>query len=151
VSGFYEPPSAFSSPFRDRLLRPNWELIAAALGRQVPGILRDLYGNPDNILRAHFKIERPEGESALRLDLFLPMDQEALHPYDRALPPGAVAFADDERGDPYFFVPDDSERGDGPVFVLQQQRGTDVAVPVAPSLSTFLHWPRRHTYQDDCP
>ena len=35
MSGFYEPPPAFGSPFRSRLLNPKWELIAAHLGRPV--------------------------------------------------------------------------------------------------------------------
>ncbi len=76
------------------------------------------------------------------MDLFLPMDEEALRPYGLALPAGAVAFADDEHGDPYFFLPDASEYGDGPVYLLDHQNGRPGADPLAPSLAEFLRWPR---------
>jgi hypothetical protein len=75
------------------------------------------------------------------------MDEEALEPYGRRLPTGAVAFADDEHGDPYFYVPEPTSAGDGPVYVLQHhQEGADAVRPVAPALSDFLSWPRKHTY-----
>jgi hypothetical protein len=146
MSGFYEPPPSFGSPFRERLLKPQWDLIAARLGRDVPLILRELYGDPDQVLRSHFYIFEPGVERPLWLDLFLPMDQEALEPYGLHLPPGAIAFADDEHGDPYFYVPDAPTYGDGPVYVMQHHRGTDAVVPIAPALSAFLSWTRETTY-----
>jgi hypothetical protein len=80
------------------------------------------------------------------VDLFLPMDEEALHPYGLNLPAGAVAFADDEHGDPYFYLPDSSEYGDGPVFVLDHQNGRPGEVPLAASLAEFLRWPRQYQH-----
>ncbi len=52
MSGYYEPPPAFSSPYRDRLLSPKWDLIAERLGRPAPGILRELYAHPEQVLRS---------------------------------------------------------------------------------------------------
>lgn len=146
MSGFYEPPPAFSSPFRARLLSPCWELISAHLGRPVPPILQALYDHPDQVLGAHFKIFPPEGASALWLDLFLPMDEEALAPDGVRLPPGALAFADDEHGDAYVFVPDDSPGGDGPVYLRQRRDGATTMIPIAPALSAFLAWERRQSH-----
>jgi hypothetical protein len=146
VSGFYEPAPGGGSPFRERLLHPRWDLIEAALGRVTPGILRELYGEPTNVLRAHFRITPPDRKDPLWLDLFLPLDEEALRPYELTLPAGAIAFADDEHGDPYFYVPDATAYGDGPVYLLQHHQGGDVIVEVGPSLAAFLRWPRSHTY-----
>jgi hypothetical protein len=143
MSGFYEPPPAFSSPFRARLLSPNWELIASHLGRPVPAVLQALYTQQEGVLRSHFKMFPPDGAGALWLDLFLPMDQEALAPDGVRLPAGAVAFADDEHGDPYIFVPDETPAGDGPVFLRQYRDGDETLVLVAPTLSGFLTWERR--------
>jgi hypothetical protein len=42
MSGLYHPPPDASSPFRERLLHPRWAALEAALGRPVPGVLRDL-------------------------------------------------------------------------------------------------------------
>jgi len=141
MSGFYEPPPAFGSPFRARLLSPNWPLIASHLGRPVPPVLQSLYESPEGVLRSHFRVFPPDGAGELWLDLFLPMDEEALAPDGVRLPAGAVAFADDEHGDPYVFVPD--ETGDGPVFLRRRQNGEETMVLVAPALSAFLGWERR--------
>ena len=146
VSGFYEPPPGFASPFRDRLLHPHWDLIQRALGRPVPGILRELYGEPDAVLRGHFRVRPPGGGETRWLDLFFPMDEEALRPYGRVLPAGAIAFADNEHGDPYFFVPDATGYGDGPVYLQVQEEGKELTELVAPSLSEFLGWQRDSTY-----
>jgi hypothetical protein len=143
MSGFYDPPPAFSSPFRARLLSPNWDLIASHLGRAVPPVLRSLYAQPDSVLRAHFKVFPPDGAAERWLDLFLPMDEEAVAPDGVALPSGAVAFADDEHGDPYVFVPDATAAGDGPVFIRIRREGQPTMEPVAPALSAFLAWERR--------
>ena len=145
MSGFYEPPPAFSSPFRDRLLHPKWDMIAERLGRPVPGILQELYGRPDLVLRSHFRISPPGGGAELWLDLFLPMDEEALAPDGLTLPAGALAFADDEHGDPYFYLPDTTLAGDGPVYLMQRHRGGETVLPVAASLATFLAWERRQS------
>jgi hypothetical protein len=147
MSGFYEPPPASTSPFHDRLYRPQWATIEQALGRPVPGILRELYGTPETLLRGHFYLDQPDGARRMWLDLFLPLDQEALQPYGKPLPAGAVAFADDEHGDPYFFVPDTSVYGDGPVYRLGLREGREDIQPVAESLADFLHW-RRHTVHE---
>jgi hypothetical protein len=141
MSGFYEPPPSFGSPFRARLLNPKWDVIAAQLGRPVPPVLQALYEPADGVLRSHFRVFPPDGASELWLDLFLPMDEEAVAPDGERLPPGVVAFADDEHGDPYVFVPDDS--GDGPVFLRRQANGEPTLVLVAPALSEFLAWERR--------
>jgi SMI1/KNR4 family protein SUKH-1 len=143
MSGFYEPPPAFSSPFRARLLSPNWELIASHLGRPVPPVLHSLYAQAEGVLRAHFKVFPPDGTAARWLDLFLPMDEEAVAPDGVELPPGSVAFADDEHGDPYVFVPDATIAGDGPVFLRIRRDGQPTLEPVAPALSAFLAWERR--------
>jgi hypothetical protein len=143
MSGFYEPPPAFTSPFRDRLRHPKWDLIAERLGRPAPGILQELYGRQDLVLRSHFCISPPDGGAELWLDLFFPMDEEALAPYGLSLPPGTLAFADDEHGDPYFYVPDATPVGDGPVYLMQRHRGGETVLPVAPSLAAFLEWERR--------
>lgn len=145
MSGFYEPPPAFTSPFRDRLLHPRWELLAERLGRPAPEILRELYSRQELVLRSHFRITPPDGGSELWLDLFLPMDEEALAPYGLRLPQGAIAFADDEHGDPYYFLPDETPAGDGPVYLMRHEGGADAPVPVAPALSTFLGWERRQS------
>ena len=98
MSGFYEPSPTSTSPFRDRLFHPQWAIIERALGRPVPGILRELYGTPEALLRGHFYLDQPGGGARrVWLDLFLPLDEEALHPYGKLLPAGAVAFADDEQ------------------------------------------------------
>ncbi|MFL5496081.1 MAG: SMI1/KNR4 family protein [Gemmatimonadales bacterium] len=144
MSGFYEPAPTSTSPFRHRLFHPQWAIIEHALGRPVPGILRELYGTPETLLRGHFYLDQPGGARRVWLDLFLPLDDEALHPYGKPIPAGAVAFADDEHGDPYFFVPDTTVYGDGPVYLLGLQEGREEIQPVAESLSQFLHWPR-HT------
>jgi len=142
MSGFYEPPPRATSPFHERLLHPRWTTIEDALGRPVPGILRELYGDPETLLRGHFYLDQPGGETRAWLDLFFPLDEEALLPYGRNLPAGAVAFADDEHGDPYFFIPDRSDFGDGPVYLLMRDQGQDTMRPIAPSLAEFLKWPR---------
>jgi hypothetical protein len=146
MSGFYEPPPETSSPFRARLLNPQWEPVAAALGRPVPGILRELYDKPAALLRGHFYLTRPGGTERAWIDLFFPLDEQALHPEGHALPDGAIAFADDEHGDPYYFVPDDSAYGDGPVYVLGPSHGPNGVAQVAESLADFLSWPRDHTH-----
>jgi len=141
MSGFYEPPPTFGSPFRARLLNPKWDVIAAQLGRPIPPVLQSLYEPADGVLRSHFRVFPPDGASELWLDLFLPMDEEAVAPDGQRLPRGVIAFADDEHGDPYVFVPNDS--GDGPVFVRRRANGEPTLVPVAPALSAFLAWERR--------
>lgn len=146
MSGFYEPPPRATSEFRGRLLHPRWETIASALGRPVPGILRQLYADPTALLNGHFYLNHPDGERRVWIDLFLPLDEEALRPYGRPLPPGAVAFADDEHGDPYFFVPDGSAYGDGPVYLLGPMHGADGVELVADSLAEFLGRTREYAH-----
>lgn len=146
MSGLYHPPPDASSPFRERLLHPRWEAIELGLGRPVPGLLREIYGSPEALLRGHFYLARPDGETRAWVDLFLPMDEEALHPYGLTLPAGGLAFADDEHGDPYFYLPDSSDYGDGPVFLLDHQNGRAGEVPLAPSLAEFLRWPRQYQH-----
>ena len=90
MSGFYEPPPSASSEFRERLFNPKWALIEAALGRPVPGVLRELYAAPDVLMRSHFYCTSPDGTRRVWVDLFLPMDEEALRPYGQTLPAGAV-------------------------------------------------------------
>ncbi|MGN6391946.1 MAG: SMI1/KNR4 family protein [Gemmatimonadales bacterium] len=141
MSGYYEPAPAFGSPLRARLLSPNWELIASHLGRPVPPVLHSLYEPPDGVLRSHCRVFPSDGAKELWLDMFLPMDEMAVAPDGVRLPPGSVAFADDEHGDPYVFVP--GESGDGPVYLRCRQDGEAIMVPVAPALSTFLGWERR--------
>jgi hypothetical protein len=143
MSGFYEPPPRFGTPSRARLLSPDWALIASHLGRPVPPVLQSLYEPADGVLRSHFRVFLPDGAGELWLDMFLPMDEEALAPDGVRLPAGAVAFADDEHGDPYVFVPDETPVGDGPVFLRRQENGEEIMVLVAPALSAFLAWERR--------
>ena len=88
MSGFYEPPPVAWSHFRDRLFHPKWDIIETALGRPVPGVLRDLYAAPEALLRSHFYCTSPDGARRAWVDLFLPLDDEALRPYGRTLPPG---------------------------------------------------------------
>jgi SMI1 / KNR4 family (SUKH-1) len=145
MSGFYEPSPSASSPFHERLLQPRWATIEGALGRPVPGILRELYGAPETLLQGHFYLDQPEGKLRAWVDLFFPLDEAALQPYGRALPTGAVAFADDEHGDPYFFIPDRSDFGDGPVYLLARDQDKDTIQPIADSLADFLRWPRHRT------
>lgn len=146
MSGLYHPPPDASSPFRDRLLHPRWEAIESALGRPVPGVLRELYGVPEALLRGHFYLAPPDGGARAWVDLFLPMDEEALRPYGLTLPAGAIAFADDEHGDPYYFVPDSSEYGDGPVYLLDRRQTRASPEPVAASLAEFLRWSRQYRH-----
>ena len=146
MSGFYEPPPAFTSPYRARLRHPRWDLIAEQLGRPVPSIPHMLYDVPETVLRSHFRVFPPEGAPERWLDLFLPMDEEAVAPDGEPLPPGAVAFADDEHGDHYVFVPDASPEGDGPVFLRLHHQAEHAMLPVAPALSTFLAWERRQSH-----
>jgi hypothetical protein len=142
MSGFYEPPPSAGSHFRERLFNPKWAIIETALGRPVPGVLRDLYAAPEALLRSHFYCTSPDGTRRAWVDLFLPMDDEALQPYGRTLPPGGVAFADDEHGDPYFFIPDATPYGDGPVYVMGPSHGATGVDRVADSLAEMLTWPR---------
>lgn len=146
MSGFYEPPPAFSSPYRARLGSPKWDLIRRQLGRPVPPILHALYDAPEAVLRSHFRLFPPDGGPVRWLDLFLPMDEEAVAPDGVPLPPGAVAFADDEHGDHYVFVPDASPEGDGPVYLRPHDQPEHPLLPVAPLLSTFLAWERRQRH-----
>ena len=146
MSGFYEPPPAFASPYRARLRAPKWDLIVRQLGRPVPSILHSLYDAPDAVLRSHFRLFPPDGGPERWLDLFLPMDEEAVAPDGVPLPAGAVAFADDEHGDHYVFVPDTSPEGDGPVFLRPHGQADQALLPVASSLSTFLTWERRQSH-----
>ena len=125
---------------------PRWDAIERGLGRAVPGVLRELYGAPEALLRGHFYLARPDGQSRAWVDLFLPMDEEALRPYGLTLPAGAIAFADDEHGDPYFFLPDASAYGDGPVYLLDHRNGRPGTDPLAPSLAEFLRWPRHYRH-----
>ena len=145
MSGFYEPAPRFGSPYRARILHPKWELIASHLRRPIPPLLQALYNRPDGVLRSHFKLFPPGGEPERWLDLFLPMDEEAIAPDGVQLPPGAVAFADDEHGDAYVFVPDATPEGDGPVYLRRGGQGDSVMVPVAPTLSAFLAWEKRQS------
>ena len=145
MSGFYEPPPAFTSPYRARLRSPQWELIGRHLGRDVPPILHTLYDAPDTVLQSHFRVFPPDGGQERWLDLFLPMDEEAVAPDGVPLPPGAVAFADDEHGDHYVFVPAPSPATDGPVYLRPHGTAGQAMLPVAPSLSTFLAWERRQS------
>ena len=142
MSGFYEPPPNAGSQFRARLFSPKWAVIEAALGRPVPGVLRELYAAPEVLMRSHFYSTSPDGTRRVWVDLFLPMDDEALRPYGQELPPGSIAFADDEHGDPYFFVPDDTAYGDGPVYVMGPSHGTNGVERVADSLAQMLTWRR---------
>ena len=144
MSGYYEPPPNAGAEFRERLFRPKWATIEAALGRAVPGVLRDLYADPAALLRSHFYVTSPDGSRRVWLDLFLPLDEEALRPYGRMLPAGAVAFADDEHGDPYFFMPGPTPYGDGPVYVLGSSEGGTSMDRVAESLAEMLTWPRAY-------
>ena len=146
MSGFDEPPPAFTSPYRSRLHRPKWELIGAQLGRPVPEILHSLYDAPDAVMRSHFRLFPPDGGPERWLDLFLPMDEEAIAPDGVPLPPGAVAFADDEHGDHYVFIPDATPEGDGPVFLRAHARADAAMAPVAARLSAFLTWERRQSH-----
>ncbi len=146
MSGFYEPPPSATSQFRERLFRPQWGIIEAALGRSVPGVLRDLYAAPEDLLRSHFYCSSPDGARRVWVDLFLPLDDEALLPYGRVLPAGAVAFADDEHGDPYYFIPNPTPYGDGPVYVLGPSHGTNGVELVAESLAEMMTWPRTHRH-----
>ena len=146
MSGFYEPPPAFTSPYRTRLRSPKWDLIGRQLGREVPSILHSLYDAPETVLRSHFRLFPPDGAPERWLDLFLPMDEEAVAPDGVPLPHGAVAFADDEHGDHYVFVPGASPEGDGPVYLRPHGRPGDALLPVARSLSTFLAWERRQSH-----
>lgn len=116
MSGLYHPPPDASSPFRDRLLHPRRTAIEEALGRSVPGVLREVYGAPEALPRGHFYLSRPDGGAKARV------------------------------GDPYFFVPDATEYGDGPVFLLDHQRGEPGREPVAASLAEFLRWPRQYRH-----
>ncbi|MGH7535287.1 MAG: SMI1/KNR4 family protein [Gemmatimonadales bacterium] len=97
-------------------------------------------------MNGHFYLNHPDGERRVWIDLFLPLDEEALRPYGRPLPPGAVAFADDEHGDPYFFVPDGSAYGDGPVYLLEPMQGADGVELVADSLAEFLGRTREYAH-----
>ena len=142
MSGFYEPPPSASSQFRERLFNPKWAIIEAALGRPVPGVLRDLYAAPDVLMRSHFYCTSPDGTRRVWVDLFLPMDDEALRPYGQTLPPGGIAFADDEHGVSYFFIPDATPYGDGPVYVMGPSHGTTGVERVADSLAEMLAWRR---------
>jgi hypothetical protein len=144
MSGFYEPPPNAGSHFRARLFHPKWAIIEAALGRPVPGVLRELYAAPESLLHSHFYCSSPDGTRRAWVDLFLPLDDEALRPYGHTLPPGGVAFADDEHGDPYFFIPDASAYGDGPVYVMGPSHGSNGVEQVADSLADMLRWPRSH-------
>jgi hypothetical protein len=108
-------------------------------------VLRALYAKPDGVLASHFRVFLPEGQGELWLDLFLPMDEEAVAPDGIRLPAGAVAFADDEHGDPYVFVPEDGPDDDGPVFLRRQDPEGEVMVLIAPALSAFLGWERRQS------
>ena len=54
--------------------------------------------------------------------------------------------ADDEHGDPYYFVPDGSAYGDGPVFVRGPAHGPDGEEQVAGSLAEFLSWSRDYAH-----
>jgi hypothetical protein len=120
-------------------------MIAAHLGRPVPSVLRTLYARPESVLASHCRVFLPDGRGELWLDLFLPMDEEALAPDGVPLPGGAVAFADDEHGDPYVFVPEDGPADDGPVFLRRQEPEGEVMVLIAPALSAFLGWERRQS------
>jgi hypothetical protein len=146
MSGFYEPPPNAGSHFRARLFNPKWAIIEAALGRPVPGVLRELYAAPESLLHSHFYCNSPDGTRRAWVDLFLPLDDEALRPYGHTLPPGGVAFADDEHGDPYFFIPDASAYGDGPVYVMGPSHGSNGVEQVADSLADMLSWPRSHNH-----
>jgi hypothetical protein len=145
MSGFYEPSPAFTSPYRARLRSPKWELIQEQLGGPVPAILHALYDAPDAVLRSHFRLFPPDGGAERWLDLFLPMDEEAVAPDGVRLPAGAVAFADDEHGDHYVFVPGAGPDGDGPVYLRPHDAAHPELLPVAPALSTFLAWERRQS------
>ena len=146
MSGFYEPPPAFTSPYRARLRSPKWDLISEQLGGPVPAILHALYDAPDAVLRSHFRLYPPDSGTERWLDLFLPMDEEAIAPDGVRLPAGAVAFADDEHGDHYVFIPGEGPEGDGPVYLRPHDPAHHELLPVAPALSTFLAWERRQSH-----
>ena len=98
------------------------------------------------MLRSHFRLFPPDGGPERWLDLFLPMDEEAVAPDGVRLPAGRGGLADDEHGDHYVFVPDASPEGDGPVYLRPHDPARPWLLPVAPSLSTFLAWERRQSH-----
>lgn len=130
---------------RLRLEHPRWADVERALGCPVPGILRELYGNRDLLHTCGFLVfdpaQREAEEETWFVNEFIPANPTPHQSYAEAIPRGAFAFATNEFGDPYYFVPGPSADGDGPVFVVYREGGD--TEPVAPSLRAFLGWPRR--------
>jgi hypothetical protein len=130
---------------RRRLEYPRWAEVERTLGRPVPVILRELYGNRELVHGCGFLVFDPTSgeaeEETWFVNEFLPANP-APHPsYAGAIPPGAFAFATNEFGDPYYFVPGPATDGDGPVFIVYHDGGDTERV--APSLRAFLGWRRR--------
>lgn len=127
-----------------RVRSPQWERVEAVLGRPIPAMLRALYADPELTASSHLLIFDPargaERANAWWVGQFSPADEEALGPKLESVPPGAFAFASNEYGDPYYIRLGELPDGDGPVFVHYHDGGNTEFV--APSLRTFLAWPR---------
>jgi hypothetical protein len=106
--------------------------------------LRQLYSDRELLMRTDFWILDPlrSADPAARwhINYFQPADAMTLdHEWGRFLPKGAFPFATDYVGDLHFVVLDANGR-DGPVMHWFHDGGG--IEEVAPSLATFLAWPR---------
>lgn len=132
---------------RDRLmgelLTPQWDLVEQESGCRVSAVLRALYADAGLLTQLELLVQDPSrvapaGEWSIHC--FQPADADALRlhgPMEDA--DVSFCFASSYRMDPYGVLL--SEDGaDGPVFRYTFD-GEETLV--APSLSTFLSWPRR--------
>jgi hypothetical protein len=139
-----EEQEAAAASYRARLASPQWEEVAAGLGRPIPTVLKELYADPSGLEGDVYVFDpaKPKdvGE-AWYVNQFVPADYDALQPALESIPPGAFNFAFNEFGDPYYVELGAGDDGDGPVSVHYHDGG-DI-VRVAPSLREFLRWPRQ--------
>jgi len=139
-----EQRRAEQAAYNARLRAPRWDLVEAALRRPVPAVLRALYADQALVTSGDLLVLDPARaggrEMAWNVNQFTPADEEALAPELESIPPGAFAFATNEFGDPFYVQLGELPDGDGRVFVHYHDGGDTELV--APSLHTFLAWPR---------
>jgi hypothetical protein len=126
--------------WRARLLAPQWDALAKALGAaSIPAALRQLYQDRDLVLSTGLDLVDPrlsDGDEAVwSVDRFRPADRAALGEQWEELPRGSFAFAECD-GDPYYVVLGDAGADGGPVHHFYHDGGQTVTV--APTLTTFL-------------
>ena len=117
----------------------------------MPAVLRELYADQALVTSRDLVVFDPgrtgDGEAAWNINQFTPADEQAIRPELESIPAGAFSFVTNEFGDPLYLQLGEVPDGDGPVLVHYHDGGD--TEEVAPSLRTFLSWPRESRLHRD--